>query len=115
MNPRELSGAWREKAEQLRRYSESAANAWEDAAAELEATFAAWELEALPPDEASHESGYSRSQLDRLATRGKIENAGAPGAPKYPRCDLPRKAGRRQGLRVHTGDLADEILARRAR
>ncbi len=115
MNPRQLSGAWREKAKRLRRYSDPAANAWEDAACELEAAFAQWQLEALTLSEGEAESGYSRATLERMLSDGKIPNVGEPGAPRVRRCDLPRKPGRGTGLALENGDLADEILTRRER
>ena len=111
----ELARGWRDEAERLRRYSEPAANAWEDAASELEAAFARWEIEALTLSEGEAESGYSRATLERMLSDGKIENAGESGAPRVRRCDLPRKPGRGTGLALANGDLADEILTRRER
>ncbi len=115
MNPRQLPGAWREKAKGLRRYSDPAANAWEDAACELEAAFAQWQLQALTLEEANVESGYSYSHLQRLVADGTIENVGEPGSPLLRRGDLPRKSGRGSSLALENGDFADEILIRRER
>ncbi len=115
MNPNELPTFWREKAEQVRRYSEPAANAWEDAACELEAAFAQWQLETLTLAEANVESGYSYSHLQRLVADGAIENVGEPGSPLLRRGDLPRKPGRDSPLALENGDFAEEILTRRER
>ncbi len=112
MKPRDLPGKWRKEAEGISRYAPAVANAMEDAAAELEAAFAEWEMEALTLQEAAEESGYSYSQLQRLVADGQMPNAGETGAPRVLRRDLPRKPSR--GTRSGPVDLADEILARRA-
>ena len=74
-----------------------------------------YQLETLSLEAAAEESGYSYSHLQRMVAEGAIENVGAPGSPRIRRSSLPHKAG--QGLRLgaEPGDLADMILARRAR
>ena len=115
MNPQELSTTWRERAQQLRRYSEPAANAWVEAARELDLAFTQWELEALTLEQASEESGYSYGHLQRLVSEGVIPNISKPGAPRVRRGDLPRRTDRRPQPREQDVDLADEILPRRTR
>ena len=82
---------------------------------EIEERATAYAIEALTLEQAADESGYSYAHVQRTVSEGAIDNVGEPGAPRIRRGDLPRKAGRGPTLRAEPGDLADEILARRAR
>jgi len=88
---RSLATAWRERADTLRPFSTAAAEAFNRAADELEGRLNAVELQALTLQEAEAESGYSADHLGRMIAKGKIPNAGRPGAPRILRRDLPRK------------------------
>ena len=113
MNPKELSSIWRQKASDYREHAvESVARTYERCASELEAALANYDLEALTVQQAAGESGYSYGHLQRLVAEGELENIGSPGSPRVRRGDLPRKPGRPENGGV---DLADEILARRAK
>ena len=95
--PGALPGHWRQRAEGLRRYSVSAANAYEDAASELEQALQALDAETLSLTQAARESGYSSDHLGNLIRRGKIPNAGRRNAPRIRRSDLPIKASTAPG------------------
>ncbi len=88
----DLPTAWRERAEELRRYSVPAANAYEDVADELEQALRRRDDDVLNLTQAAQESGYSADYLGKLVKAGGIENKGRAGAPRIRRCDLPRKA-----------------------
>ena len=103
---RTLPAKWRERAETLRPFAAPAAQAFEDAASELDEAINTYELEALNLRQAADESGYCADYLGRLVKAGEIPNAGRKGAPRIRRKDLPRKAlkptetdGRFEGLK----------------
>lgn len=54
-----------------------------------------WRNEALTPDQAAEETGYSAEHLRRKIRDGTIPNAGEEGSPRVLRKDLPRKPGHR--------------------
>ncbi len=90
-----LSEAWRTRANILRRYgSETVAMTLEACAAELEVGWRRRDDTTLTLTEAARESGYSADHLGRLVRKGKIPNAGRPGAPRVALTDLPAKARR---------------------
>jgi hypothetical protein len=91
MAPAELVAAWHNRAAALRRYAPEVANAWEDAAGELEVTLRATGAELLTLEAAARECGYSADHLGRLVKAGRLANLGKPGAPKVRRGELPRK------------------------
>lgn len=98
MSPRDLSSAWRFKAEELNELgAEPQAQALEWCADELEAAWREWQLEAIPLEEAARESGYSVDHLGRLVREGTIPNAGQAYAPRIRRLHVPRKPGHRAG------------------
>lgn len=99
MTVSELPRAWRERAEQVRRFAvdDRAAQLWEAAAEELERALQEAANEVLNLQQAAAESGYTADYLGRLVREGKIPNAGRPYAPKIRRADLPRKAARKRG------------------
>jgi hypothetical protein len=85
---------WRERAASLRRYTPEVANAYEDAAGELEAVVRRGGADLLTLEAAARECGYSEDHLGRLVNRGQLTNHGRRGAPKVRRDELPRKAGK---------------------
>jgi len=91
----ELALAWRQRAEDLRRYGAlPSAVPFDVAADELEAALHAAEDALLTLEQAAHESGFSADHLGREVRESRIPNAGRPGAPRIRRADLPRKAAR---------------------
>jgi hypothetical protein len=86
-----LAERWRGRAAELRRYAPDVANAFEDAAAEMEAFLTAVTNELLGLRAAAQESGYTVDHLRRLIREGQIANAGRPHSPRIRRGDLPRK------------------------
>lgn len=93
-NPHSLPTRWRAKAVELRQLGAVAqAQALEWCAAELEAAWREWELEALTLQQAADESGYSVDHLGALVRQETIPNAGEKHSPRIRRCDLPRKPG----------------------
>jgi predicted DNA-binding protein (UPF0251 family) len=93
MEPKNLPCAWRQRADELRRYAPEVAKAIEDLANELEAALRDHDLEELSLQRAARESGYSYRQLRRLVADGKVANVGTSTRPKVHRGDLPRKPG----------------------
>ena len=83
---------FRQKADELRRFTPPAATAFDDAADVVEAILQARGLDMLNLTDAAVESGYSADYLGRLVRDGKIANVGRPNAPRIRRRDLPRKA-----------------------
>src|SRR5262245_23433817 len=90
-----LPGAWRTRAEELRKWAaaEGAAVALEQAAIELEAALRIRDDEPLTLQEAAAESGFNPESLGRLVREKRIANAGRPNAPRIRRGDLPKKRG----------------------
>ena len=87
-----LPATWRERADLIRPYAESAAKAWDDAAEELERQLRDREDELLNLTVAGKECGYTPDWLGRLIRQRRLVNCGKPGAPKVRRGDLPKKA-----------------------
>ena len=115
-SPADLPREWRDRADRLRRYSASAANAWDDAATELEAALAKWESELLSIRQAAVESGYSEDHLRALVRDGAIPDSrpnGSRGEIRIRRCDLPRKPGLARGLPQREDDFASRVAAHR--
>lgn len=69
------------------------ADQYELTARELEASYHAWQNEALDMRTAAAESGYSVDNIKVLVKSEKVPNVGQPGAPRVRRADLPRKPG----------------------
>ena len=116
MSSAKLPHKWRRKADELRRYSTSAANAWEDAAAELETVLAEWESKPLSIRQAAVECGYTEDHLRALVREGAIPNSrrtGSQGEIRIRRCDLPRKPGLARGLLQRDDDFASRVAAHR--
>lgn len=91
MTPRDLVTSWRERADLLDRYAPPAAQAFRDAAEELDASLRDEADASLTLDQASRESGYTADHLRHLVAQGTIPNAGKKGAPRVRRADLPRR------------------------
>jgi hypothetical protein len=87
----QLPNQWRAKAEHLERFAPPAAEAFREAAAELERELATAETELLSLEQGAEASGYSADHLGRLVRTGKIPNLGRPNAPRIRRADLPVK------------------------
>ena len=115
-SPADLPREWRHRADCLRRYSASAANAWDDAANELEAALARWESEVLSIRQAAVESGYSEDHLRALVRDGAIPDSrpnASQGGSRIRRCDLPRKPGLARGVFQREDDFASRVAAHR--
>jgi hypothetical protein len=90
--PNDLAAQWRERAALLREYGDgNTARLWLIAAKELEQAIQAAGEETLSLTDAARLSGFTADHLGQLVKRGKIRNAGRPGAPRIRRCDLPAK------------------------
>jgi hypothetical protein len=104
-----LGDEWRARAKMLRSYgAEAAAKTLEACACELELDFEAWLDEPLTLDEASAESGYSYSSLQKRVSNDELPNAGDKGTPRVRRRHLPQKPRVEPG-----GGIADAALLRR--
>jgi hypothetical protein len=112
MTCQQLVDRWRADSEVLRRNGcETAAQALEARASELEAVLRNEAAETLTLRQAAQESGYSHERLRHLIAAGDIANAGRKGAPRIRRADLPRKA---QAKAVSGGSFDAFAAARRA-
>ena len=101
MSPRNLSNAWRCKAEELQKLgAEPQAQALKWCADELETMWRGWETEALSLQQAAQESGYSVDHLGRLVREGVIANAGEEYAPRIRRYQMPRKPAHKHGYMI---------------
>lgn len=87
----DLRALWRARAGDLERYAPAAAEAFRQAATELEEHVHAAGAEELTLDQAASESGYSKRRLRELVAAGTVPNSGRKGAPRIRRSDLPRK------------------------
>ncbi len=107
-----LARQWRDEAETLRKRGAVAqAVVLESCAEELEAAQREHELEALTLNEASQESGYSYSALQKKVASGELPNMGTKNCPRLRRGDLPRKASQLpRGPGDGEPDLAGTIL-----
>lgn len=111
--PTDLAAQWRDKADTLRECgAESQAVLLELCVDELEAFHREHALEALTLTEATQESGYSYSALQKKVASGELPNMGSKNSPRVRRGDLPRKAGRLPRRPTYgEPDLAGMILA----
>lgn len=109
----DLPAYWRAEAARLRAYgAESQAVTLEACARELEGTYRAANFEVLTLEQASRESGFSYSALEKAVRTGRLSNAGEKGKPRVLRKDLPHKAASGPGEAL---GLAAQVLARRQR
>jgi len=112
--PDELVLAWRDRAASLRRYAPEVANAYDDAAGELETALRAQGSDVLTLQAAARECGYSADHLGRLVRGGKLTNHGRDHAPKVRRADLPRKPAKVVRLAVGPKGPNMEAITREA-
>lgn len=109
----DLTARWLREAETFRRYGdERGAKTCELHAGELEAAIGAARLEALTLEEAAQLGGYSYDRLWHLVKEERIENVGAPGAPRIRRSEVPVKPG--HASENGAGDFLDRVIAQRA-
>jgi len=108
----ELAARWREQAEGYARDGATGqAAVLRRVADELEQGCRAWCEAELSLAEAAAESGYSTDRLRELVAEGRLPSAGAAGALRVRRADLPRRP-RRPSLGV-VEDLAERVEAGR--
>ena len=107
-----LAARWRTDADMLRKRGAVAqAVAVESCADDLEAALREHSLQALTLNEASQESGYSYSTLQKKVASGELPNVGNKNCPRVRRGDLPRKAGQLpRGPSGGETDLAGKVL-----
>ncbi|MCH7717259.1 MAG: hypothetical protein IH876_14080, partial [Gemmatimonadetes bacterium] len=108
-----LTAQWHDKAGTLRECgAEGHAVLLEWCVDELEAFLREHALESLTLNEATQESGYSYSALQKKVASGELPNMGTKNCPRVRRGDLPRKAGRLPRRPTDAEpDLAGTILA----
>lgn len=92
MIPADLIQEWRSRATQLDRYAPVAAQAFRDAADELEAALDS-SADTVSLRDAAKLGGYSVDHLQRLVRVGSIANVGRKGKPRIRRVDVPVKPG----------------------
>ena len=108
----DLAARWREQAEGYARDGATGqAAVLRRVADELEEGRRAWCEAELSLAEAAEESGYSTDRLRELVAEGRLPAAGASGALRVRRADLPRRP-RRPSLGV-VEDLAERVEAGR--
>jgi len=88
----QLVDRWREKAASLEGYSDAAAKAFVEAAADLERALNQAEAVLLTLSEAGRRTGYSPDHIARLVRQRVVPNHGTKGRPRVRLADLPRKA-----------------------
>ena len=110
--PTDLIARWRTDVATLRRRGAAAQGVLlESCADDLEAALREQALEALTLNEASQESGYSYSTLQKKVASGELPNMGSKNCPRVRRGDLPRKAGQLpRGPSGGEPDLAGKVL-----
>lgn len=93
----QLSQAWLAEAEMLRhRGAATLADVLTSCAQDLKQAVLQRDLELVNLEQASAESGFSYSALEKMIRSGRLPNAGQKGRPLVRRGDLPRKGGRPQ-------------------
>src|SRR5689334_12602220 len=97
-----LPAQWRSRATELERYAPVAAQAFRDAAEELEKTLDATN-DSVTLREAAAIGGYSIDALQRLVAQNRIDNVGRKGKPRIRRADVPTKPGHRGNLPLSSG------------
>ena len=113
MGPTDRAAQWRTVAGTLRDHgAEVQAVLLERCADEIEADHRERALEALTLNQATLESGYSYSALQKKVASGELPNMGTKNCPRLRRGDLPRKAGQLpRGPSDGEPDLAGKVLA----
>jgi hypothetical protein len=97
-----LLSHWRSRASDFERYSPFAAQAFRDAADELEKALQSAE-EIVSLKEAAMLGGYSPDSLQRMVAAGRIQNCGRKGKPRIRRVDVPVKPGHGAFLLAESG------------
>jgi excisionase family DNA binding protein len=92
---------WRARATELERFAPEAAEAFRDAADQLESTLQS-KADSVTIKEAAALGGLSTDHIQRLVASGRIENVGRKGRPRIRRDDVPTKPGYAAKLRKHS-------------
>jgi hypothetical protein len=87
---------------------EIAARSLERCARELARALELDKLESITLEEASTQSGYTYSAIQKKVATGQLANLGVKGRPRVRKGDLPRKAPK------HSAGIADSILLNRS-
>ena len=87
-----LPTLWRARATELERYAPAAAQAFNDAADQLEDVLQATS-DSVSIKEAATLGGFSVDHIQRLVRQGRIENVGRKGKPRIRREEVPTKPG----------------------
>lgn len=117
--PADLPACWRSLADLLHRYEPRAAQAFRDAADDLEAALEREANEELSPEQIEAEGICSAETVRRKTRDGSVQNVGTPGRIKVRRGDLDRlpRARRRRGGKgpggTRAGPVSSEEVARR--
>jgi len=113
-----LASHWRARATELERFAPAAAQAFRDAADQLDASLQSAE-ESVTLKEASHLGGYSVDALQRMVAAGRIENSGRKGKPRIRRAHVPTKPGyvaplqnSKHGAKFHATAVVASVIAR---
>lgn len=87
-----LPAHWRGRATELERYAPAAAQAFKDAADQLDAALQSSDA-SVSLKEAAGIGGFSVDHLQRLVATGRLTNIGRKGRPRIRRDDVPVKPG----------------------
>src|SRR5215472_14734460 len=93
-----LPAHWRSRATELERYAPAAAQAFKDAADQLDDALQA-STDSVSISAASSLGGFSADHIQRLVAKGRIDNVGRKGKPRIRRQDVPMKPGHAAKLR----------------
>src|SRR5690242_10122617 len=96
-----LSAEWRRRASELERYAPAAAQAFKDAADQLDDVLRA-PADVVSISQAASLGGFSIDHIQKLVATGRIENVGRKGKPRIHREDIPVKPGHAAKLRRHS-------------
>ena len=83
---------WRARATELERYAPAAAQAFKDAADQLDDALQS-KVDTVSIKEVAALGGFSTDHIQRLVSSGRIENVGRKGRPRIRRNDVPTKPG----------------------
>lgn len=113
-----LPAHWRARAAELDRFAPAAAQAFRDAADQLEEALQSAE-ESVTLREAAVIGGYSVDALQRMVAVGRIENAGRKGKPRIRLAQVPTKPGytaslqnSNKGSKVQPTAVVASVIAR---
>jgi len=93
-----LPAHWRSRATELAPYAPAAAQAFRDAADQLDEALQAPD-DSVSISEAASLGGFSIDRLQKLVANGRIANVGRKGKPRIRREDVPVKPGHAAKLR----------------